>query len=156
MVRKQMAGIVEQTHLSVDFGVHPVVLGEKHNIDSLNAEERQRACAAIESYLEQAAEIKAQRFVLLSGPDPGEAKRAGTTKALIESLHRIAEAAKKYSRDVVLETFDRTVDKRALIGPADEAAWVAATLRKSFPQFGLLYAAEIMHDRSRLRAGGSD
>lgn len=40
---------------------------------------------------------------------------------------------------VVLETFDRAVDKRALIGPANEAAGVATTLRESFPNFGLLY-----------------
>ena len=138
-VRKQVADILEQTHMAVDFGVHPVILGEKQNINSLDTEERKRACAVLESYLEQAAELRARRFVLLSGPDPGAEKRADATKALIESLHRITEAAKNYALDVVLETFDRAVDKRALIGPADEAAWVAGSLRKSFPRFGLLY-----------------
>jgi sugar phosphate isomerase/epimerase len=138
-LRKQVAGLLEQSRLSVDFGVHPVILGEKQNINSLDSAERQRACATIESYLEQAAELKARRFVLLSGPDPGTAQRADASKALVESLQRIAEAAKGYGLEVVLETFDRTVDKRALIGPADEAAWVAGTLRKTFPKFGLLY-----------------
>lgn len=95
-VRKQVAAILEQTHMRVDFGVHPVILGEKQNINSLDSPERHRACSAIEAYLEQAAELHARRFVLLSGPDPSEAKRADATKALIESLHHIAEAARKY------------------------------------------------------------
>ncbi len=138
-VRKQAAALLEQTHMTVDFGVHPVILGEKQNINSLDARERRRACATLESYLEQAAELRARRFVLLSGPDPGEAGRSDATKALIESLHQIAEAAKGFGLSVVLETFDRTVDKRALIGPADEAAAVAAALRQSYPDFGLLY-----------------
>src|ERR1019366_2751091 len=44
-VRRQVAVLLEQTHLKVDFGVHPVILAEKHNINSLAAEERRRACA---------------------------------------------------------------------------------------------------------------
>ena len=31
------------------------------------------------------------------------------------------------------------MDKKALIGPADEAAAAAVALRKDFPDFGLLY-----------------
>ena len=138
-VRKQAASLMEQAHLNVDFGVHPVILGERQNINSLEIQERQRACAVVESYLEQAAELRAKRFVLLSGVDPGEEKRVDATKALIESLQHICEAAKQYNLDVVLETFDRTVDKRALIGPAEEAAHVADVVRRDFPGFGLLY-----------------
>ena len=93
----------------------------------------------IESYLEHAADLNARRFVLLSGLDPGEAKRKEATSALIESLQHICEAAKKYHLQVVLETFDRTVDKRALIGPSNEAAPVASAIRTDFPDFGLLY-----------------
>jgi hypothetical protein len=40
---------------------------------------------------------------------------------------------------VVLETFDREVDKKALIGPAAEAAAIAERIKKDFPDFGLLY-----------------
>jgi sugar phosphate isomerase/epimerase len=138
-IRKQVASLLEQTHLQVDFGVHPVILGEKQNINSLDEGERRRACAAIEAYLDQGAGLNARRFVLLSGPDPGEAQRADATQALTESSYQIAERAEKYHLDVVLETFDRTVDKCALIGPADEAARVAADLRKHHPRFGLLY-----------------
>jgi sugar phosphate isomerase/epimerase len=116
-----------------------VILGEKQNINSLDRAERERARDVIESYLEHAADLNARRFVLLSGLDPGEAKRKEATSALIESLQHICEAAKKYHLQVVLETFDRTVDKRALIGPSNEAAQVASAIRTDFPDFGLLY-----------------
>lgn len=139
VLRKQVGALIEQTGMKCDFGVHPVILGEKQNLNSLDRGERERARDVVESYLEHAVDLNAVRFVLLSGPDPGDEKRQDATKALIESLQHICEAAKKASLEVVLETFDRKVDKRALIGPADEAAQLAATLRKDFPDFGLLY-----------------
>ncbi|MCJ7708834.1 MAG: hypothetical protein MUO38_14610, partial [Anaerolineales bacterium] len=37
------------------------------------------------------------------------------------------------------ETFDRDVDKKALIGPSPLAAEYAAAVRGSFPEFGLMY-----------------
>ncbi|MGC1685495.1 MAG: TIM barrel protein [Candidatus Acidiferrales bacterium] len=138
-LRKKVGTLIEQTRLKVDFGVHPVILGEKQNINSLDRVERERARDVVESYLEHAADLNARRFVLLSGPDSGETKRKEATKALIESLQHICEAAKKVRLEVVLETFDRGVDKRALIGPAEEAAQLASTLRKDFSDFGLLY-----------------
>jgi sugar phosphate isomerase/epimerase len=138
-LRRQVALLLEQTHLKVDFGVQPVILAEKQNINSLVREERQHACAVVESYLEQAAELHARRFVLLSGPDPGEAARSDATLALIDSLQQICAAAQRFNLEVVLETFDRAVDKRALIGPAEDALRVAALVRKDFPEFGLLY-----------------
>jgi len=138
-VRRQVAQLIEQTHLRVDFGAHPMILGGKLNISSLDSSERTKARQALEPYVDQAAEIGARRFVLLSGPDPGEDKRATATQYLIESLQQLCAYARERHMPVVLETFDRKVDKKALIGPADEAAAVAAALRKDFPDFGLLY-----------------
>jgi sugar phosphate isomerase/epimerase len=138
-VRRQVAQLIEQTHLDVDFGVHPLILGGKLNLNSLDSSERTKAIQAIEPYVDQAAEIGARRFVLLSGPDPGEEKRAEATRHLIESLQHLCAYARERRLPVVLETFDRKVDKKALIGPADEAAAVAAALRKDFSDFALLY-----------------
>lgn len=40
---------------------------------------------------------------------------------------------------ITLETFDRTLDKKALIGPAGEAAALSERIKGDFPDFGLLY-----------------
>jgi sugar phosphate isomerase/epimerase len=137
--RKQVAKLIEQTHCKVDFGVHPIILGDKLNINSLDENQRKKACEILESYLDQAVELGAKRFMLLSGPDPGPAERSEAFKVLVESLQHLCERAQERQLSVVLETFDRDVDKKALIGPADEAAMLAAELRKDFEDFGLLY-----------------
>jgi sugar phosphate isomerase/epimerase len=155
-VRHQVARLIEQTHLGVDFGVHPMILGGKLNLNSLDSAERTKAKEALKPYVDQAAEIGARRFALLSGPDPGEATRAEATRHLIESLQELCAYARERRLPVVLETFDRKVDKRALIGPADEAVAVAATLRKDFPDFALLYdqAHMILLDETPLQGLG--
>ena len=144
-VRRQVGRVLEQTRLKVDFGVQPVILAENLNLNSLDTGERERACTRVESYLEQAAELKARRFVLLSGADPPEPSRSDATLALIDSLQHLCAAAERFNLGVVLETFDRSVDKRALIGPAEDALRVAAIVRRDFPQFGVLY--DMAHGR---------
>jgi sugar phosphate isomerase/epimerase len=138
-VRKEIARLIEQTHVKVDFGAHPMILGDKLNLNSLDPNERSNARKALEPYVDQAAELGARRFVLLSGPDPGAAKRGAAAEALVASLQCLAEYARSRNISLVLESFDREVDKKALIGPAEEAAAVAAVLRRDFPDFGLLY-----------------
>jgi sugar phosphate isomerase/epimerase len=137
--RRAVAQLVAQTHLTLDFGAHPMILGGKLNLNSLDSTEREQALSTLEPYLEQAAELGARSFAVLSGRDPGPAERAEATKLLIDSLRRLGERARTYKLNVVLETFDREVDKKALIGPSDEAAAIAATLRHDFADFGLLY-----------------
>lgn len=137
--RGQVAKLIEQTHLQIGFGAHPLILGNKLNLNSLDAAERRHALDTLKPYFAQAAELGAKRFVLLSGPDPGEAARGAATAALVDSLHELYSYAAPYGLGITLETFDRKVDKKSLIGPADEAAALAVTIKKDHPDFGLLY-----------------
>jgi hypothetical protein len=45
-----------------------------------------KAIETLEPHLEQAAELVARNFVVLSGPDVAPGMRGAATKALIESL----------------------------------------------------------------------
>jgi sugar phosphate isomerase/epimerase len=78
------------------------------------------------------------KLAFLSGKDPGEADRDRATVALIDSLNQICAYAQTKGIYCLLETFDRTVDKKALIGPAKEAAAVAKAVRTNFANFGLM------------------
>ena len=138
-LRREAASLIEQSHLKVDYGVHPMILGEKLNLNALDSGERLKAISAVESYIPQATELGARRYVLLSGPDPGPAFRAEAHKLLIDSLLRLCESARRSGLSVILETFDREVDKKAFIGPVKEAANLSAAIKKDFPDFGLLY-----------------
>ncbi len=139
VTRREVAELIQQTHASVDFGAHPIILGHKLNLNSLDQVELQKARKTLEPFIDQAAELGARRFVLLSGPDPGPAHRKEALDVLTESLQCLCEYSRRLGISVVLETFDREVDKKALLGPAEEAARLAQVLRQDFADFGLLY-----------------
>jgi sugar phosphate isomerase/epimerase len=138
-VRRKVASLIQQTHADVDFGLHPIILGEKLNLNSDEKSQRNHALETLSPFMDQAVELGAKRLSLLSGPDPGPSGRGEATKLLIDSLQQLNEKAHAHGLSVVLETFDREVDKKSLIGPAAEAAAVAKELRKDFSDFGLLY-----------------
>jgi sugar phosphate isomerase/epimerase len=137
--RRAVAGLVEQTHAWVDFGAQPIILGQKLNLNSSDSAQRKKAVSTLQPYIEQAAELGARRFVVLSGSDPGASHRHKESDLLIESLRELCEFARPLRMSLALETFDREIDKKALIGPAAEAAKLASELREDFKDFGLLY-----------------
>ena len=138
-VRREVHHIAEVSHLTVAYGAHPALLSQKLNLNSLDPESRSRAVIQMKECVQEAAELGARRLVLLSGPDPGDALRGEATRLLVDSLHQICEHGRQYGVGITLETFDRSVEKRALIGPADEAAVLAAKIRSDYGDFGLLY-----------------
>jgi sugar phosphate isomerase/epimerase len=83
--------------------------------------------------------LGADRFVLLSGKDPGPALRSRAYQALERSMVELGDFARPFGIQIVLETFDSTVDKMALVGPSVEAAEFALRVRQKYPEFGLLY-----------------
>jgi len=137
--RTAVAQLIAQSHMQVGFGAQPIILGGKLNLNSLDRAERDVAISALKPNIDQAAEIGAHHFELLSGRDPGAADRSAATAAFADSLNVLCEYARQYQINIVLETFDRDVDKKALIGPAPEAAALTSNVMASSPNFGLLY-----------------
>lgn len=136
--RRKVADLLRQSHLTVGFGAQPSILTTGYDLNSLNPEDRQVAVNQIKSMVDMAAEMGIARVAFLSGKDPGEAQRERATVALIDSLCQICAHAQSRDVTIILETFDRTLDKKALIGPAKEAAAVARAVRTNFPNFGLM------------------
>lgn len=136
---RSVAALLSQTHMKVGFGAQPVILGGKLNLNSTDSQERKRAVSAVADQIQRAAALGADRFVILSGPDPTVTEREQATSLLIESILELCAAAKSADIPISLETFDRAVDKRALIGPATEASALAALVKRDFPDFGILY-----------------
>lgn len=138
-VRKQVRSIIEVAHVASAFGAHPTLLTRKLDLNSSDAALRARAVAQLKADLDQAAELGMGRLVTLSGWDPGESRRPDAAAWLAESLHEACEYGRRYGIGITLETFDRTVEKKALIGPAGEAAAFSALMRQDYADFGLLY-----------------
>jgi sugar phosphate isomerase/epimerase len=137
--RKAIRKLVQVSHLSITYAAQAALMGQKLDLNSLDDSERKRAVKEAILGIDEAYDLGAERMSLLSGPDPGTSKRNEATRALVGSLKEICAYGQKMGIAVALEAFDRDVEKKCLIGPAEEAAAVARSVRTEFPNFGILY-----------------
>ena len=138
-VRAKVRSILETSHTDVSFGAQPALLINKLNINSLDEANRLKAVNALKDSVDEASELGAKRMAFLSGKDPGEKDRPRAFDALVKSTREVCAYAKKNNIAIALETFDRAVDKKCLMGPSDYSAKFVKVIREDFPDFGLLY-----------------
>ena len=138
-VRKAVKAAVETAHIQVGHAAQSALLIQKLNLNSLD--EAQRMCAVEQLFrsVDEAAEMGAKRIAFLSGADPGNVDRPYALEALAKSIKQAAAYGQDKGVGLTLETFDRDIDKKALIGPSELAAEFCANIRQDFPDFGLLY-----------------
>lgn len=138
-VRERVRDLTRLARLSVGYGAHPAILGQKLNINALDETERAGAVEALRKHLDEAVYMGAETFVILSGKDPGAADRTKALAALVQSLDELCDySAASGGPQVVLEVFDCAVDKCCLLGPAPLAAEVAEKVKTRRDNFGLL------------------
>jgi sugar phosphate isomerase/epimerase len=137
--RKQVAELIATSHIRVAFGAQPTILTRKLDLNSFDEAKRKEALSTLRPQIDEAKEIGASRFTVLSGPDPGVDKRTKARELLVDSLLDLCSYGKESGVNVTLETFDRTIEKKSLIGPSDEALMVSSSVKKQFPSFGLMY-----------------
>jgi sugar phosphate isomerase/epimerase len=137
--RKQVADVIATSHARVAFGAQPTILTRKLDPNSFDETKRKKALSILMPQIDEARELGAKRFTILSGPDPGEDKRAAGRELLVQSLLDLCAYAKERGVSITLETFDRRIEKKSLIGPSDEALVVAKAVKKQYPDFGLMY-----------------
>jgi len=138
-VRAQVKRIVDVAHIKVGHAAQSALLVQKLNVNSLDEAERMRAVEQLYRNVDEAAEMGAQRVAFLSGADPGDADRPKAFEALVKSVKQVAAYAKNQGIALTLETFDRTIDKKCLIGPSSLAAEFCKLIRQDYPDFGLMY-----------------
>jgi len=138
-IRKQVAATIASSQMRVGFGAQPTILTRKLDLNSFDEAKRKEALSTLIPQIDEAKEVGARRFAVMSGPDPGEGKRAAASKLLVESLLTLCSYGKERGIAVTLETFDRDVEKKSLIGPAEEALAVSEEVKRQFPEFGLMY-----------------
>lgn len=138
-VRADVARLLASSQMAVGYGAQPIQLGGKLDLNSLDREQRQKAIDRLKVAVDEAYELGAQRFAVLSGPFPGAEHEAEAVKLLVDSLNQIcADVSSKGPMGVALETFDRSIDKKSLIGPNALAVEVSKAVRKENPTFGLM------------------
>lgn len=142
--RRRVRDICQLAHLDVGFGAHPIILGQGLDLNSLDENQRTQAVAKMKELLDEACFMGAQSFVVLSGKDPGQDKRAAAIQALTTSLSELCDYSKRQSGPTVIaEAFDCDVDKCCLLGPAALCRQVAEAVCREHDNFGLL--ADLSH-----------
>jgi sugar phosphate isomerase/epimerase len=138
-VRAEIRAVLQAAHMQVGIGGQSAVLMGKLNPNSLDEAERKHAVETMKGSLDLAAELGAKRMAFLSGKDPGDTDRPKAFDALIKSIKELS----KYGRDkgvaLTMEVFDRTVDKKSLMGPSEYCVDFSKVIRADYPEFGLMY-----------------
>jgi sugar phosphate isomerase/epimerase len=137
--RAATKAVAEASHIKIGYGAQPAVLMGKLNPNSLDEAERKKAVDQLMACIDEAAELGARRLAFLTGKDPGDKDRPAALKALIKSVKELCTYGADKGVALTCETFDRGIDKKALIGPSAYAAEFAAAVRADHPDFGLMY-----------------
>lgn len=138
VVRREVAAMLASGGMTVGFAAQPVVLLNKLDFASSDPAVRRHAVDTIKGVIPQAVELGAGALALLSGPDKPESERAQAMALFHDALVEIGKACEEQGLGLALETFDRTIDKKALIGSNAEADALAKEVRRSVKSFGLV------------------
>jgi sugar phosphate isomerase/epimerase len=137
--RKKAAQMLATSGVDVILAGQAPLLGGALNLNAQDKKDRQKAIETCKRSADQAYELGAQIMAVLSGPYGGHEKEE--TELLADSLKQICAYAQEKGQDyqlaIALETFDRDIDKKCLIGPTSEAARVAEKVKAEFSNFGL-------------------
>jgi len=140
-VRKQASHLLAVSGLDVIFAAAPALRQEKLSLCDTSQAGRKKAVDFGKVLIDQAYELGASIMVVASGPDPGEAERAAAAAAFTDSLKQLCADAQEKAGATMLsisvENFDRTMDKRMLIGPTREAAEIVAAVYAECSNVGL-------------------
>lgn len=138
-IRDKAKKLLKTSHLTVAYGAQPRLLVNQLDLNSLNEGEEKKAVAEVKAGVDEAYEMGAKGLAFLSSKNPGEERRGQARKLLVSSIKEICDYAKfQGNLGITLEIFDREIDKRCLIGPANESRLVAEEIRKEFDNFGLM------------------
>jgi sugar phosphate isomerase/epimerase len=89
--------------------------------------------------MDQAVDLNASGFAVLSGLHPGKDKENEAVDALVKSLKELCAEGKKKNLKIVLETFEKDVKKQLrLVGPSALAAQVATRVKQDHDNFGIM------------------
>jgi len=136
----KVRSLLESAHLDCGFAATPVILRQGLNPSATDETVRKSAVDELRRCVDEAIELGAKTLTLMSGPFGGD--EAGELRAFVKTLDEIcAYAADRSSSEpllILVESFDRNVDKKALIGPSSLAGELASEMLSRHENFGLL------------------
>ena len=129
--------VVEQSHMEFCYAAQSALLQNGLNPNAEKESERLQAEQMLLHCVDQAAWLRAKRFVFLAGRYR-ETQREAAYRQLLKSTINVCRYAQSRGIFVEIEQFDFDIAKRALLGPAELTARFAADVRTVCSNFGIL------------------
>ena len=149
--RDKAKAILDQSHLTVCFGAHPIELKNKLNPNALDEAERQKAEDVLKQTIDEAEYLGSKGVTFLAGHWQEDTKEQAYAQ-LLKTTRALCSYAAEKNMMVEMEVFDFDMDKAALIGPAPLAARFAADVCSRHKNFGLIVDLShipITHENTR-------
>lgn len=137
-LRRRAGELLTSSGIEVRYGAYPRLLSQSLSLNCLDEHHRRRAVVEMCDGIDEALELGAKQFGLMSGPYEGDVTALACMNALEQSLVEICAYASRHDVKVLLEPFDRTVDKKCLIGPVDTVREISERVAESHQNFGLI------------------
>lgn len=116
--RKKLIPVLRSCGKDVSYALH-LFPARKISLSSLDFQEQELSKLVIKDQIAQAAAIGATGFVYVSGADVPNNREAARDE-FFKFTKWFCEEMKTYNISALLEPFDRTIDKKYLLGPIDD------------------------------------
>lgn len=133
---REMGKVIEDS--SIDCDVYPIAGVQKtqgYSLCDLDENKRQEALTLVKRAIESARILGAGKVLITTGRYPGKEEERKALDLFIDSALILSREAE--NMEIVLETGDRTVDARQLLGPTDLSLEITEEIRRSCPNFFL-------------------
>lgn len=125
--------------MKVTYETQPLLLYyPEYNLNTPDSVVRERTTERLKLEIDAAVFLRAQSIVTTSGKYLEDVPEEEQLTYLIDSLLVLAAYAQKKGIQLLLEPFDRTIDKKMLIGPLAATLEVAKRVSEEYPNFGIL------------------
>jgi len=138
-VREKVRELLRSSGMTVGYGAQPPLLIEKLDLNSLDEEERMKAVNKVKECIDEADYLGIKSVAVLSGKNPEKELQEKAKTALVNSLKELCDYGAKKGIRMILEAFDYDIDKCCLVGPSEMTAEIAKSVKKDFPDFGIIY-----------------
>ncbi len=149
-IKKRIKKIIEISKIRPIFTSAYTIFEEDLDLNSFDMGKLERSIKRIKEQIDLAYFFKSEMFTITSGLDVFD-KREEAKKILIDSLKDICMYSQEQSIGknkpipIVLETFDREITHKLLIGPTDEAIEIIKEVSKDYNNIGLMLDLAHLH-----------
>lgn len=137
-VRKSVGEMLACSGISSKYALHPRILSRELDLNCLDEDGRLRAVEEAKEGITEASEMGIKEVGFLSGPYPGDQGKEKAMDQLVKSVEDLCRFSLEKEITLGLEVFDRSIDKKCLIGPVEDAREFAARIAGNHHNFGLV------------------